>query len=139
MSAWDAVQARRQTGTAAVVQTLNGADYGSDDEVYALASAVDAADPRYEEERSADKKAIDPLPPVDHSNIEYDGFVKDFYQESAEISAMTHAEVTLPAALAVLSASLFLIMQFNGQSYQSDTSTCCSLFCVCCNCGSKLR
>ena len=139
MSAWDAVQARRQAGTAAVVQTLNGADYGSDDEVYALASAVDAADPRYEEERSADKKAIDPLPPVDHSNIEYDGFVKDFYQESAEISAMTHAEVTLPAALAALSASLFLIMQLNGQSYQSGTSTCWSPFCVCCNCDSKLR
>lgn len=81
---------------------MNGADYGSDDEVYALASAVDAADPRYEEERSADKKAIDPLPPVDHSNIEYDGFVKDFYQEPAEISAMTPAEVTLPIPSAAL-------------------------------------
>ena len=104
MSGWGAVQARRQNGTAAVVQTMNGTDYGSDDEVYALASAVDAADPRYEEERSADKKAIDPLPPIDHSNIEYDGFVKDFYQEPAEISAMTPAEVDLPGSLAVLNA-----------------------------------
>ena len=94
MSGWNAAQARRQNGTAAVVQTMNGADYGSDDEVYALASAVDAADPRYEEERSADKKAIDPLPPINHSNIDYDDFVKDFYQEPAEISAMTPAEVT---------------------------------------------
>lgn len=89
------MQARRQNATATAVQTVNGADYGSDDEVYALASAVDAADPRYEEERSADKKSIDPLPPVDHSNIEYDEFVKDFYQESAEISALTSAEVTV--------------------------------------------
>lgn len=98
------MQARRQNGTAAVVQTMNGTNYGSDDEVYALASAVDAADPRYEEERSADKKAIDPLPPIDHSNIEYDGFVKDFYQEPAEISAMTPAEVDLLEPLAVLNA-----------------------------------
>lgn len=94
---WSTVQARRQNTTAAVVQSVNGADYGSDDEVYALASAVDAADPRFEEERSADKKAIDPLPPIDHSNIEYDDFVKDFYQEPAEISALTPAEVTQPA------------------------------------------
>ncbi len=78
-----------------MVKTVNVADYGSDDEVYALASAVDAADPQYEEERSADKKAIEPLPPVDHSNIEYDDFGKDFYEESAEVTAMTPAEVSL--------------------------------------------
>lgn len=88
------VQARRHDGTAAVVSSVNGADYGSDDEVYALASAVDAADPRFEEERSADKKAIDPLPPVDHSHIEYDDFGKDFYEESKDIAALTPAEVS---------------------------------------------
>ena len=87
------LQARRQNATTAAVQTVNDAEYGSDDEVYALASAVDAADPRYEEERSADKKAIEPLPPIDHSNMEYDEFVKDFYQEPADIAAMTPAEV----------------------------------------------
>lgn len=102
---------------------MNGADYGSDDEVYALASAVDAADPHYyEEERSADKKAIDPLPPIDHSNIEYDGFVKDFYQEAAELSAMTPAEVSFhhqkhllcklhPAACAIQSPFLDMMPQ----------------------------
>ena len=92
------MQARRLNGTAAAVQTMNGADYGSDDEVYALASAVDAADPQYEDERSSDKKSIDPLPPVDHSNIEYDEFNKDFYEESKEITALTPAEVQQPLA-----------------------------------------
>lgn len=76
-----------------MVKTVNDADYASDDEVYALAQAVDAADPQYEEERSADKKSIDPLPPVDHSNVDYDDFDKDFYEESAEVAAMTPAEV----------------------------------------------
>lgn len=76
-----------------MVKTVNDADYASDDEVYALAQAVDAADPQYEEERSADKKSIDPLPPVDHSNVDYDDFNKDFYEERAEVAAMTPAEV----------------------------------------------
>ncbi len=84
---------RRDGGTAAMVKTVNDADYASDDEVYALANAVDAADPQYEEERSADKKSVDPLPPVDHSIIEYDDFGKDFYEESPELAAMTPAEV----------------------------------------------
>ena len=87
------MQARRQNATATAVKTVDAAGYGSDDEVYALASAVDAADPHYEEERSADRKAIDPLPPVDHTNIEYDDFNKDFYEECKEITAMTPAEV----------------------------------------------
>lgn len=81
------------------MQAVDQAGYGSDDEVYALASAVDAADPHHEEERSADKKAIDPLPPVDHSSIEYDDFNKDFYEESQEVTAMTAAEVQHCVAL----------------------------------------
>ena len=84
---------RRDGGTAAMVKTVNDADYASDDEVYALANAVDAADPQYEEERSADKKSVDPLSPVDHSNIEYDDFGKDFYKESPELAATSPAEV----------------------------------------------
>lgn len=88
------MQARRRDGqTAAMVKTVNDADYASDDEVYALANAVDAADPQYDEERLADKKSIDPLPAVDHSNLEYNDFGKDFYEESPELAAMTPAEV----------------------------------------------
>jgi len=33
------------------------------------------------------------MPQVDHSNIEYDDFGKDFYEESPELAAMTPAEV----------------------------------------------
>ena len=77
-----------------MVKTVNDAEYGSDDEVYALANAVDAADPHYEEERLADRKAIDPLPPVDHANIVYDDFGKNFYEEPAELAAMTPDEVS---------------------------------------------
>ena len=85
------MQARRQ-GTAATMASFDGAEYGSDDEVYALADAVDAADPRQEEDQR-ETKAIEPLPPVDHKNTEYDEFGKDFYEESAETAAMTPAEV----------------------------------------------
>lgn len=118
-----AAQARRHNATAAVVQTVNGAEYGSDDEVYALASAVDAADPLCVEERSADKKAIDPLPPIDHSSIEYDDFVKDFYQEPAEITAMTPAEVTLSCNTSPHST--------NSAIQRPDGAGCC---CLCCDC-----
>jgi ATP-dependent RNA helicase DDX42 len=31
---------------------------------------------------------IDPLPPVDHSDIDYDHFVRNFYEEHEEISAL---------------------------------------------------
>ena len=85
------MQARRQ-GTAATMASVDGAEYGSDDEVYALADAVDAADPRQEEDQR-ETKAIEPLPPVDHKNMEYDEFGKEFYEESAETAAMTPAEV----------------------------------------------
>lgn len=88
----NATQARRQ-GTAATLTAVNGAGYGSDDEVYALADAVDAADPRQEEDQR-ETKAIEPLPPIDHKNIEYDEFGKDFYEESAETAAMTPADVS---------------------------------------------
>ena len=104
-------QARRVNGTSAAVKAVNQADYGSDDEVYALASAVDAADPQYEEERSLDKKAVDPLPPVDHSNIEYDEFNKDFYQEAKEITALTPAEVQQTSLLMSIAVALALTLQ----------------------------
>lgn len=78
--------------------SVSGAEYGSDDEVYVVADATDAADPRRQEEVLKETKAIDPLPPIDHSNIVYDEFAKDFYEESAEVAAMTPAEVTAQLA-----------------------------------------
>jgi len=38
-------------------------------------------------------KIIDPLPPIDHSEIEYEKFEKNFYEEHAEIKKLTPAEV----------------------------------------------
>ena len=34
-------------------------------------------------------QAIDPLPPIDHSEIEYSQFTKNFYEEHEDISNMT--------------------------------------------------
>lgn len=36
---------------------------------------------------------IEPLPPVDHSQIEYEKFEKNFYQEHAEIDKLTKEQV----------------------------------------------
>lgn len=38
-------------------------------------------------------KVIDPLPPIDHSEIDYPAFSKDFYVEHPEISALSQQEV----------------------------------------------
>jgi ATP-dependent RNA helicase DDX42 len=39
------------------------------------------------------KKIIDPLPPIDHSTIEYKPFEKNFYQEHPEITSLTNKQV----------------------------------------------
>lgn len=38
-------------------------------------------------------KIIDPLPPVDHSQIQYEKFEKNFYHEHDEIKALTNQKV----------------------------------------------
>lgn len=38
-------------------------------------------------------KVIDPLPPIDHSDIDYEPFEKNFYEEHPEISKLTETEV----------------------------------------------
>ncbi|CAH1238200.1 DDX42 [Branchiostoma lanceolatum] len=38
-------------------------------------------------------KIIDPLPPIDHSEIEYQNFEKNFYEEHSDISKLSPAEV----------------------------------------------
>jgi ATP-dependent RNA helicase DDX42 len=37
----------------------------------------------------AEKKIIDPLPPIDHSLVKYEEFTKNFYEEHQEIAEMT--------------------------------------------------
>lgn len=39
------------------------------------------------------KKIIDPLPPIDHSTIEYKPFEKDFYKVHPEIEALDYRQV----------------------------------------------
>ena len=36
---------------------------------------------------------IDPLPPIDHSEIEYEPFNKNFYEEHEEIANLSQQEV----------------------------------------------
>lgn len=38
-------------------------------------------------------KYIDPLPPIDHSTIEYSDFTKNFYQEHEDIAALSPSQV----------------------------------------------
>ena len=39
-------------------------------------------------------KVIDPLPPIDHSDIDYDKFSKNFYEEHREITKLSEDQVT---------------------------------------------
>lgn len=41
-----------------------------------------------------EKKLIEPLPPVDHSKIKYEPFIKNIYKECLEISKLSDAEVS---------------------------------------------
>ena len=79
---------------------MAGADasgYGSDEEVYATAKAVDDADGYDERELdNVDKKKIEPLVALDHANMEYDDFVKDFYEEPLALKALSFSEVRNP-------------------------------------------
>jgi hypothetical protein len=96
------VQARRQNASrAAAAKAMANADasgYGSDEEVYATARAVDDADgyDGAELADTVDKKKIEPLPALDHANIEYDDFVKNFYEELPALHALSFPEVGCP-------------------------------------------
>jgi ATP-dependent RNA helicase DDX42 len=77
----------------------NASGYGSDEEVYATAKAVDRAE-QYDSDddpaavaAAADQHKIEPLPALDHASIEYDDFAKAFYEEDPAVAAMSHAEV----------------------------------------------
>ena len=96
------VQARRQNASrAAAAKAMANADasgYGSDEEVYATARAVDDADgyDGAELADTVDRKKIEPLPTLDHANIEYDNCVKNFYEEPPALNALSFPEVGSP-------------------------------------------
>lgn len=79
----DYMNARRRNATAAaaVRASVAAQGYGSDEEVYATAAAVDAAS-GYVDEAALEAAAttMQLLPPVDHAAIEYKEFCKEFYE-----------------------------------------------------------
>jgi ATP-dependent RNA helicase DDX42 len=95
------LQARRKGRLNAAF--VAGAGYGSDDEgVYRAAAAVDAATGAegggYDSDDVADGAAarsrdIESLAALQHEGITYAPFNKDFYEEAADVAAMSHAEV----------------------------------------------
>ncbi|KAJ3699751.1 hypothetical protein LUZ61_003456 [Rhynchospora tenuis] len=73
------------------------AGYGSDEEVYAAAKAVDAGMVEYDSDDNPivlDKRKIEPIPALDHSTIDYEPFSKDFYEEKPSISGMSEQDVS---------------------------------------------
>lgn len=96
-----AAQARRRnklSAAHAAIATHAGGTGNEDDEVYAVAQAVDDAEHADLDNDDYDavaggKQKIEPLPALDHAAIEYDDFAKDFYEEAAAITKMSHAEV----------------------------------------------
>ena len=80
-------------------------------QVYQTASAVDAAAkaqaPEYDSDDNLvvpDKlnKTVEPLKPLDHDQIEYEEFTKDFYEPAADIAALTDGQVEVHVLPAVV-------------------------------------
>lgn len=72
-------------------------DMDSDEEVYRTAAAVDAAMAGDNQRETAfevgDKKDIEPLPAVNHADIDYLEIEKDFYEEHPEIAGLSDEDV----------------------------------------------
>ncbi|KAK8940348.1 DEAD-box ATP-dependent RNA helicase 24 [Platanthera guangdongensis] len=83
------LRAKKDAGLTLAADVLN-AGYNSDEEVYAAAKAVDAGALEYDSDDNPiviDKRKIEPISALDHSDIDYDAFNKDFYEENPSISA----------------------------------------------------
>lgn len=82
------LRAKKDLGLTLAADALR-AGYDSDEEVYAAAKAVDAGMVDYDSDDNpvvVEKKKIEPIPPLDHSSIDYEPFNKDFYEESESVS-----------------------------------------------------
>lgn len=89
------LKAKKDLGLTLASDALH-AGYNSDEEVYAAAKAVDAGLLEYDSDDNpivVDKKRIEPIPALDHSEIDYESFNKDFYAESPSISGMSEQDV----------------------------------------------
>ncbi|CAD7703901.1 unnamed protein product, partial [Ostreobium quekettii] len=94
----DFLEARKLKGAtaAAAAAAFAGDADNSDDEVYATAKAVDdGAEMQYDSDDNPimKKKTIESLPPLDHAEIDYEEFAKDFYEEVPEIAAKSQEQV----------------------------------------------
>ncbi|XP_057439214.1 DEAD-box ATP-dependent RNA helicase 24 [Lotus japonicus] len=90
------LKAKKDLGLTLASDALH-AGYDSDEEVYAAAKAVDAGMVEYDSDDNPiviDKKKIEPIPPLDHSSVDYEPFSKDFYEEPPSISGMSEQDVT---------------------------------------------
>lgn len=67
--------------------------YNSDEEVYATDKAMQQGQANAEEDEVHAKQQIGPLAPLDHDNIAYEPFAKDFYAPAARVAALTPAQV----------------------------------------------
>ncbi|EEF47251.1 DEAD-box ATP-dependent RNA helicase 24 [Ricinus communis] len=89
------LKAKKDVGLTLAADALH-AGYDSDEEVYAAAKAVDAGLLEYDSDDNPvvlDRKKIEPIPPLDHSLIDYEPFNKDFYEEKPSISGMSEQDV----------------------------------------------
>ncbi|AES82204.1 putative RNA helicase [Medicago truncatula] len=89
------LRAKKDLGLTLASDALH-AGYDSDEEVYAAAKAVDAGLIDYDSDDNPivlDKKKIEPIAPLDHNEIDYEPFNKDFYEESPSISGMSEQDV----------------------------------------------
>ena len=132
-----AEQARRQNASrVAATQAMASADassYGSDEEVYATARAVDDADgyDGGEIADATDKKKIEPLPALDHANMEYDDFAKNFYEEAPALKSQTFAEArALPSHMSRSGISPWVAACFIG-NHAGCLSALVTVGCTC--------
>ncbi|KAJ3683042.1 hypothetical protein LUZ60_013269 [Juncus effusus] len=89
------LRAKKDVGLSLAADALR-AGYGSDEEVYAAAKAVDAGLIDYDSDDNpvvVDKRKIEPIPALDHSSVDYEPFCKDFYEEKPSISGMSEQDV----------------------------------------------
>ncbi|KAL2934956.1 DEAD-box ATP-dependent RNA helicase 24 [Bienertia sinuspersici] len=89
------LRAKKDVGLTLASDALH-AGYDSDEEVYAAAKAVDAGQIEYDSDDNplvVDKRKIEPIVALDHSEIDYEAFNKDFYEEKPSISGMSEQDV----------------------------------------------
>lgn len=88
---------KKDVGLTLAADALN-AGYDSDEEVYAAAKAVDAGLVEYDSDDNPivtiDRKKIEPIPALNHEEIDYEPFNKDFYEEAPSISGMSEQDVS---------------------------------------------